>query len=70
MYTIIDNGTDAVVITANNRDTLNRLTNKAEDAIWDKYGDCTYNESRSYGDAKPNVDKFNVVKVKDFKPKY
>lgn len=70
MYTIIDNGTDAIVITANNRDTLNRLTNKAEDIIWETYGDCTYNESRNYGDEKPNMDKFNVVKVEDFKPKY
>lgn len=70
MYTIIDNGTDAVVITANNREALNRLTSKTEDAIWNKYGDCTYNESRNYDNEKPNVDNFNVVKIEDFKPKY
>lgn len=70
MFTIIDNGRDAVLITASDRNELNSKTNKLEDKIWEKYGDCTYNESRNYGTDKPDLGKLNLVLANDFKPMF
>lgn len=70
MHTTIKNGNQVVVIEAESRDELNKLTNKAEDFLFDKFGDCFYDEERVYDDTKPEIDGLNVVDVKDFRPAF
>ena len=68
MFTIINNGHEAVIITASNRKELNSKTNEVEHKIWAKYGDCEYNESRVYEDEKPDLKRLKQVDLKDFNP--
>lgn len=80
MYAIITNQKQIVFITSKNRMELNQLTNQAEDVIFNRYGDVSFNETRNYDEqeitfadflkANPEFANHEVVKAQDFVPEY
>ena len=77
MYSLIYNNKQAVIIIANERGKLNEKTNKAEDIIFNKYGDwANFDESRNYDDDRltvneifaknPKIKDLEIVDAKNF----
>ena len=77
MYSLIYNNKQAVIITANERGELNEKTNKAEDIIFNKYGDwANFDESRNYDNDRltvneifaknPKIKDLEIVDAKNF----
>lgn len=82
MYSLIYNKKQVIVIKAIDREQLNDETNRVEEYLYNKFGDCEFNENRNYGESdievdnreilrdNPQIKNLHVVDKEDFVPIY
>lgn len=80
MYSLIYNKKQVIVIKTIDREQLNDETNRVEEYLYNKFGDCEFDESRNYGESdietdnheilrdNPQIKNLHVVNKKDFVP--
>lgn len=82
MYSLIHNKKQVIVIRAIDRAQLNNETNHVEEYLYNKFGDCEFDESRNYGENEieidnreilrdnPQIKNLQIVDKEDFVPIY
>lgn len=81
MYSFIYNNKQVIIIKAIDRKQLNDETNHVEEYLYNKFGDCEFDESRNYGDEieidnrkilrdNPQIKNLQIVDKEDFVPNY
>lgn len=79
MYSFIYNNKQVIIIKAIDRKQLNDETNHVEEYLYNKFGDCEFDESRNYGDEieidnrkilrdNPQIKNLQIVDKEDFVP--
>lgn len=82
MYSLMYNKKQVIVIKAIDRAQLNNETNRVEEYLYNKFGDCEFDESRNYGENEieidnreilrdnPQIKNLQIVDKEDFVPIY
>lgn len=80
MYSFIYNNKQVIIIKAIDREQLNDKTDRVEEYLYNKFGDCEFDESRNYGESdievdnreilrdNPQIENLQIVNKKDFVP--
>ena len=61
MYSLIYNKKKVIVIKAIDRAQLNNETNRVEEYLYNKFGDCEFDESRNYSESNINIDNRKIL---------
>ena len=62
MYSLIYNKNQVIVIKAIDREQLNDETNHVEEYLYNKFGDCEFDENRNYGESDIEVDNHEILR--------